>query len=372
MRIDVLGSGIIALSTAVRAQELGHQARLRFTNSEGQSNADGFLTTAKATSTSWAAAAFWTPFATGRYQRAWALDTLHRFRSLSQDVGSRAGITMGSVYFYFQDRAAIEEARQDSLWWMSNPLTFDRDRSEPLIEPISLKVRDAEFRFRTVCRLPIVEMTRYLPYLVSYANEIGVEFEAKPSLLDQSDVYSDNGADAKVVACGGWTPATLGILDDELTGISGQIFESTFSDQSGIAHEVHSAQMPDGSRPVYAVTNAETAWLGGTAFSDSFELGRHGPDYSPVEESRVMQEVEQLTGKPLSTTTDPFDRRVGIRPYRTSVRIEKITHPNLSIPIVASYGHGGAGISLSWGSAIEAIRLLEGDQGFTFATDKIH
>lgn len=372
MKIDILGSGIIALSTAVRAQELGHQARLLFTDPSARSTSDGFLSAAKSTSTSWAAAAFWTPFATGRYKRAWALDTLHRFRSLSQDVGSRAGVTLGAVYFYFQDREAIEEGKRDSLWWMSNPLTFAKNRNEVFVEPISVAVRDAEFRFRTVCRLPIVEMTRYLPYLVGYANEIGVEFQAKRILLDRSDVDSKGVADAKVVACGGWTPATLGISDDELTGISGQIFESTFSDASGIAHEVHSAQMADGSRPVYVVTNAETAWLGGTAFSDSFELGRHGPDYCSVEESRVTEEVQQLTGQQLSTATDPFDRRVGIRPYRTSVRIEKIVNSDLSLPVVASYGHGGAGISLSWGSANEAIRLLEGEDHSTFATDGIH
>ena len=371
MKIDVFGSGIIALSTAIRACELGHKASLRFTHSNPQANADDFLATAKSTSTSWAAAAFWTPFATGRYKRAWALDTLHRFRSMAQDFGPKAGITLGSVYFYFQNPEDVEEAREDSLWWMADPLTFEKGQNEILIEQKSIDVRDATLRYRTVCRLPIVEMTRYLPWLVRFADEIGVKFVSKSSFFDEQDIFEGSDADGKVVACGGWTPATIGIEDAELKGISGQIFESSFSEHGGIANEVHSAQMPDGTRPVYVVTNSETAWLGGTAFSESFEIGRHGPEYDLNEESRVLREVEQLTGKQLSSATDPFDRRVGIRPYRTSVRVEKLLREDNSTPVVVNYGHGGSGISLSWGCADEAIRLLENGHCSVYATDKL-
>ncbi len=152
MKIEVFGSGIIALSTAVRAQELGHQATIRFTNEAGQKGWHGFLETAKATSTSWAAAAFWTPFATGNYKRAWALDTLHRFRSIAQEVDRCTGVTIGAAYFYYQNSAEIVEARKHSLWWLSDPLTFMKDCSDVTVEPKEVRVGDTMFRFRIGCR----------------------------------------------------------------------------------------------------------------------------------------------------------------------------------------------------------------------------
>ena len=52
---------------------------------------------------------------------------------------------------------------------------------------------------------------------------------------------------------------------------------------------------------------------------------------------------------------------VGLRPYRDEgyvVRGEKIGHKLL----IHHYGHGGAGITLSWGTAIEAVELVRGFQ----------
>jgi len=52
------------------------------------------------------------------------------------------------------------------------------------------------------------------------------------------------------------------------------------------------------------------------------------------------------------------ERLAGIRPYRRGgVRVE--VQPLASKMLVHNFGHGGAGITLSWGTAIEAAELLE-------------
>lgn len=49
--------------------------------------------------------------------------------------------------------------------------------------------------------------------------------------------------------------------------------------------------------------------------------------------------------------------RVGLRPFRSSgIRIEREVLDNKLI--IHNYGHGGAGITLSWGSALSAIALM--------------
>lgn len=51
--------------------------------------------------------------------------------------------------------------------------------------------------------------------------------------------------------------------------------------------------------------------------------------------------------------------RAGIRPYRSGrVRVEFERRDNLLV--IHNYGHGGAGVTLSWGCAAEALRLVRG------------
>lgn len=54
-----------------------------------------------------------------------------------------------------------------------------------------------------------------------------------------------------------------------------------------------------------------------------------------------------------------IETRVGLRPYREeSIRIQVEPFPAARKVIVHNYGHGGCGITLSWGSTISALKLL--------------
>lgn len=45
---------------------------------------------------------------------------------------------------------------------------------------------------------------------------------------------------------------------------------------------------------------------------------------------------------------------VGLRPYRTSIRVQRQGR------VIHNYGHGGAGYTLCWGSALDVVRLAAG------------
>ena len=49
--------------------------------------------------------------------------------------------------------------------------------------------------------------------------------------------------------------------------------------------------------------------------------------------------------------------KVGLRPVRPAVRLERDGH------VVHCYGHGGAGVTLSWGCADEVVALVSNGSG---------
>ena len=51
---------------------------------------------------------------------------------------------------------------------------------------------------------------------------------------------------------------------------------------------------------------------------------------------------------------------MGLRPVRPSVRLETAndTETGDSVTVVHSYGHGGSGVTLSWGCAEDAAQLV--------------
>ncbi len=50
-----------------------------------------------------------------------------------------------------------------------------------------------------------------------------------------------------------------------------------------------------------------------------------------------------------------LEQLVGLRPGRTSVRLEK--EFIFDKPLIHNYGHGGSGVTLSWGCADDVVEL---------------
>ncbi len=82
----------------------------------------------------------------------------------------------------------------------------------------------------------------------------------------------------------------------------------------------------------------------------------------------MIRQVEQLADVRVDQTSVPLERRSGIRPFRSVVRVARLVSDS-AIPIVLNYGHGGAGVSLSWGCADEAIQIVESGCRSVFELD---
>ena len=83
-----------------------------------------------------------------------------------------------------------------------------------------------------------------------------------------------------------------------------------------------------------------------------------GGDWSTEPDPRVHDEIVARVRSVVPELADAevLGSRVGLRPVAPSVRLAR--HPASGRDVVTSYGHGGAGVTLSWGCADEVVRLV--------------
>ena len=77
-----------------------------------------------------------------------------------------------------------------------------------------------------------------------------------------------------------------------------------------------------------------------------------------VVEASAAHSLEE--GAPALEGARLLEVRVGLRPCRSEVRLASEVRPTGAL-VVHNYGHGGAGVSLSWGCAAEVLQLVVGE-----------
>jgi D-amino-acid oxidase len=95
--------------------------------------------------------------------------------------------------------------------------------------------------------------------------------------------------------------------------------------------------------------HGDTVVLGGTAIDGNGSL-----DTDDSTATAILARCTQV--EPRLADAQVIAHRVGARPTRSSVRVENDRLRD-GTPVVHNYGHGGAGVTLSWGCAVEALAL---------------
>jgi D-amino-acid oxidase len=104
---------------------------------------------------------------------------------------------------------------------------------------------------------------------------------------------------------------------------------------------------------MYVVPRERDIVVGGTAQDGDWTLQ---PD--PATAREILARAAGLV--PALRTAKVLGHRVGLRPARPSVRLEAVPHADGSPGgVVHCYGHGGAGVTLSWGCADDVLAEVE-------------
>jgi D-amino-acid oxidase len=199
----------------------------------------------------------------------------------------------------------------------------------------------AGYRIGFWAELPFADMPRYLRYLQSRLEAAGGRVKLHPVAR-----LSEAAAMAPVVAnCTGVRARDL-VPDPQVRSVKGQhvVVENpgldTFLFEGGEA----------------------SSWVGFFPYEDHVVLGGVAieDDWDLTADPRISEQIltRCIAVEPRLADAQVLGTLVGLRPARPSVRLEE--QPLGSARCIHCYGHGGAGVSLSWGCAREVADLILG------------
>ena len=307
----MVGCGVIGLSTAVRLREAGISVRI-------------VAAAPPRATTSNVAAAVWYPYRAYPEDRVlvWGRKTFRVFEELSRVPES--GVSM---------REGLEIWRKpvSDPWWAHAVPHQVRRCSKDELPP--------GYSDGHAFVAPIVEMPIYLRYLLDRFLAAGGSVEERAL-----DSLEEAGEARVVVNCAGLGARDL-VGDLSMAPIRGQIVRVR---NPGLERFVLDEANPEGV--TYIVPRSRDCILGGTA-----EEGEWETEPDPEVAAGILRRCAAL--EPRLQEAEILEHRVGLRPGRPEIRLE-LEVDESGAPRVHNYGHGGSGITLSWGCAEDAYALV--------------
>ncbi len=308
----VIGAGVIGLSTAVTLAEAGYPVVVRTAEPP------------EAT-TSAVAGALWGPWLVEPRDRVlcWAAHTLTTLRNLAAHRGTGVRLACG---------IDVSDVPHDPPDWAH--LLPDR-------HPCTSDELPAGYAYGTRCTVPLVDMPTYLTYLTHRLTAAGGTIQIKPvASLDDVD-----GSWPLIVNCAGLGAHAL-VPDNQVHPVRGHHVIVT---NPGLTDFIE-ADTGDSPDLIAIYPHPGHVVLGGTAEPDKWD---RTPD--PATGHAILQRCAHL--EPRLADAQVIDHLVGLRPTRPHVRVD-LQHHRSGATIAHNYGHGGAGVSLSWGCATEITDLI--------------
>ncbi|MFP5369749.1 MAG: FAD-dependent oxidoreductase [Actinomycetes bacterium] len=307
-RAAVVGGGAVGLTCALELARAGHAVRLITADALGGT-------------TSAVAAALWFPYRAAPSDAVlrWAAVSLQVFTGLAGDGAPGVVLREGTV---------VHRTPEPDLWWAPGIAGLRPALAGELPPGAPAGMR---------CTLPVIDTGRYLPWLAAQCRAAGVEI-----VRASVDRLADVPGDVVVLAAGLRSGVLVG--DDSSVPVQGQVVRLA---NPGLRDWLLDEDNPAGL--TYVVPREDDVVCGGTAVE-----GATGTEPDPAVEVAILQRVRALV--PALRDTAVTSRAVGLRPGRPTVRLDRTEVDGR--PLVCCYGHGGAGVTLSWGCAAEVVALV--------------
>ena len=313
MRVLVVGAGVTGLTVGVRLAEEGHDVHL-------------LARELPLETTSSVAAALWYPYLIQPRDKAlsWSSRSLEIFTEMARSEPD-SGVVL-------REGVELLKAQAPDPWWATAVPGMRR------LDHLPAPYRDG-WRFVA----PVIDMPKYLCWLQERlsAADGTITRMALSQLPDQADL---------VVNCSGLGARRLA-GDTSLVPVRGQVVRVA---QVGVERWLLAVEAGEGDEAgvTYVVPRADDIVVGGT---DSYGEWDRRPD--PHVAEQILARATALVPELAAGTV--LGHRAGLRPARPEVRLEEEAATGGG-RLIHCYGHGGAGVTVSWGCAEEVLELVGG------------
>lgn len=309
MKIAIIGGGIIGRTAAYVLQGAGHTVTV-ITDQKPEDT------------TSSIAGGLWKPAHAEPRERLikWANETYDWFQSLPNQAASDNGLQWIPSMLH-------QTSFDNNLDWANHVADL-----RPVVTPAGLP---SEITGTYKATLPIADMSRFLPWLITQSNFIGVK-EVFRTILDVEEARAYGEL---VVIATGLATNTL-IPDAGLYPIQGQIVRVQNPGNVGY-HKFNTAETT-----LYVIPRVDDVVIGGTHVKHESSL-QIDSKLQQTMLSRAIQFEPRLAGQ------DILSAITGLRPGRAEVRVERVGNT------IHAYGHGGSGVTVCWGVGQEILKLVD-------------
>ena len=321
-RADVLviGAGVSGLTTAVCLAEAGAKVRV-ITKEPPEST------------TSAAAGAVWAPYRIGGDSQRigqWSRRSLEVFTAMAGTDPGGSGVRLLTSMEVAQQPVSAPE-------WA--PLL-----DQGAVRPSTPAELPAGYRYGYRFTIPAIAMPTYLAYLLARLEAAGSS--VSHNIVKSLDAVAQEEAVAAVVNCTGMGARDL-IHDSALRPVRGQL---VVVENPGVeiglveveAEETEPVEWAGSAELTFLIPHGDQLILGGTAEPDD---ERSDPD--PATTKAILARCSRLDHRVGHARV--LAERVGFRPERPEVRVAREQRGGTTI--WHNYGHGDAGVTLSWGCA---------------------
>ncbi|XP_071753119.1 D-aspartate oxidase isoform X1 [Centroberyx gerrardi] len=322
VKVVVVGAGVIGLSTAVCIAEALPFCSVtlladQFSPDTTSDGAAGILFAAQF------------PDIPLERQRRWFKESFEHLLAIAQSQhASEAGVLLSSGWQIFKEVPAKKEP-----FWSEFVLGFR------LMTARELK-RFPDHKFGQAFTTIKCECSSYLPWLEQRFRKAGGQVEQRKvnNLQELSESYDI------IVNCSGLGSKTL-VGDLQVHPVRGQVLKVQ---APWLQHFIR-----DGDGKTYVYPGVDSVTIGGTRQEGDWRLEVDEGDTRSILERCGRLEPSLSTAKVLSEW-------VGLRPSRRNPRVERelALLQGRRVPLVHNYGHGGWGVTLAWGTALDALGLV--------------
>lgn len=309
-KCTVVGAGVSGLTTGIRLREAGWDAHI-------------VAREVAHDTVSVVAAAVWTAIEVEPIDRCrrWALRSREVFARLSAET--RAGVV---------PLRQVELERHDPgrSWWEDTPWVR------------RIPASDLPSGYGAGWEIDgfLIEPPIYLDWLLARFDDLGGGISEKA--VESLEVLDD-----VVINCSGLGAKELA-SDALVHPIRGQVVAVV---NPGVHDAIADESDPD--RIAYVYPRSREIILGGLR-----QAGSTDPDPDDATTLRIIEDCGLLDAR--TEGLEVLDVRVGLRPGRSEVRVERESTAS-GTTVVHNYGHAGAGFILSWGCAEDVVHLLGRD-----------